>query len=603
MKFTKDIPPSAKTLNEMARRSEASRPVRVEGVSGGIGAVVGSLGTLPAPDEKPIYLVRVTGEVEGGYSFTEQYSKDGNENYTDSPFGIRSIEDKIKLIAPNAMRLRVDDLVICRRQMTNPQNFEAMAKLGCGDGNTNPNPNGPVDEAGFTYICESQDEYGYGTGELLLRTRRADGSVKCIPLDPCCLSDWYCLQNEVIEGVCCDPYTPFKALKYVKVSFTDKTGAALELPDHAIFQHDIEGTGTSGEYRWFGRGTLGKGVVSGGLILECDSAYYYGEMVARFAVVGFESQGAYESGAVGVDCDWRKESQVLDFGVFDYTAFVPDRCGGITEQEGTVRVTVRPWATGDDPVTGVVEIPPGTAPPPDAGRAYKTEEEAAKCCPLTLSGCSRTFPAPRTVYLELQEVIARFNGASGNPFSSTPGNLISVPSSVAFRFGGTDTGTFPAPTHWYAPTGDGIFPPTAGPWPGTSAVNGPNGRHWFTITSTCGFPPVGTAFANPTCGSSPIRVRPADDTDPFLWANPPTNTVVQGWRFTLTLLFGSDTDPLVGITGDCPSPFGVVQWTKPWTNPLKMPKDDGMDNIIIDFFENPPGGGGKGWRVKARMSW
>lgn len=75
-------------------------------------------------------IVKVTGTVTGGYSFTEVHDPDGDGAYTTSPYGINSVSTSVYLVAKSGITFATDDIVVARLNPYHPHRWEALCILG-----------------------------------------------------------------------------------------------------------------------------------------------------------------------------------------------------------------------------------------------------------------------------------------------------------------------------------------------------------------------------------------------------------------------------------------------------------------------------------------
>lgn len=197
----------------------------------------------------------------------------------------------------------------------------------------------------FTAVCTQKNDDGQVVA-VKRRLRRKDKSVVCAEVDPCCLPDWYCVDNEWLTvpiGSCCpgSPASGLQITRIVYVEFTGKDGeSTLTLPDGAFLVYAGQYLSTS--HFWTGgpgvppaSWTLDDRQVQGGVEFACGA----GVLSARWNASGFTANAA--PGYVTAPC--LLTGSPLNLGAFTYTKTETASCGISRTLTGTVTVRVSSW--------------------------------------------------------------------------------------------------------------------------------------------------------------------------------------------------------------------------------------------------------------------
>lgn len=132
-KFIPGQPASAGKLNEVMRTADIAKP-RSSGSS--VDMQTGESGTGYSPtgtQSTDLRIVKVTGTVAGGYSFTEMYDPDGDGTYTAMAVGgINSVGTTVILVARSGATFSTNDLVVARLNPFHPHRWEGLCLLAGG---------------------------------------------------------------------------------------------------------------------------------------------------------------------------------------------------------------------------------------------------------------------------------------------------------------------------------------------------------------------------------------------------------------------------------------------------------------------------------------
>lgn len=297
-----------------------------------------------------------------------------------------------------------------------------------------------TDEAGFTALCTVKDGSGFVTD---VKERVQYGNMfRCVSIDECCLSAWWCIQNEQVELTlaCCTPAT---ITRVIRLALTSKTGDCSDLPDlvHLVHTGGTNLTWTSGGAEYWGSRQY-----SATLTLSCDGANLKADLVISDFTGGTSTT---------IPCDLTSTGVAL--GTFTYSGTETDSCGNVTALSGTVDIAVSSWETTGTAVVGVVEFLEDEVPPHDATGPYKTEAEAEACCDVSVelvcADCGTelpySFPPYITVTLSSKTgTIACLPDSFTIPI--TPGTVAVLPSQ-------TQIGSYVQPTSTCSISGDKYF--------------------------------------------------------------------------------------------------------------------------------------------------
>ena len=256
------------------------------------------------------------------------------------------------------------------------------------------------DDAGFTDICTVTDTNGLVTA---VKYRRKFGKMfRCVRVDECCLSAWWCIDNYQVELTlaCCTPATLTRVLQF---ALTNKTGDCTDLPDlvHLVHTGGTDLTWTTGGLEYWGSRQY-----SATFTLSCDGS----DLKGTLAVVDFTG-----GSATTLTCDLGNTGTAL--GTFTFSRDVTGPCGTTETLSGTVDIAVASWEDGSgNAITGVVEFGEDEVPPHDAQGPWKTEAEANECCTFEWLCCGTEDGLPFSLTLSLTN---KDSGASCFPDTIT----------------------------------------------------------------------------------------------------------------------------------------------------------------------------------------
>lgn len=135
--FKPGFPISISDLKEVVTNANMGQP---RTLGGSVDTSAGESGAAYQPTGTQVTnlrIVKVTGTVTGGYSFTEVYDPDGDGTYTTSPYGINSVSTSVYLVAKSGVTFATNDLVVARLNPYHPYRWEGLCVLSGGSATTN----------------------------------------------------------------------------------------------------------------------------------------------------------------------------------------------------------------------------------------------------------------------------------------------------------------------------------------------------------------------------------------------------------------------------------------------------------------------------------